>query len=279
MVASLSLPEETVVLTARSVQGATALTQVLARAPACVLTPRPRGETAWACLGSLGGGLVAGDALSYRVDVGSGARLLLSTQASTKIYKGTPQTSASQTLSASVASDALLAVLPDPITCFADARYRQTQTFRVHPNGSLLYLDWLTSGRAARDERWAFTRYESTTRVLRNDRLTFWDATRLTHDDDTRPLAERMGRFDVMGMLLCQGPLVESLGNASIERAKALPLTRRADIAWTASRTAQGATLVRFAATQVSLAQALVQELLEPCAQLLGGSPFERRGF
>jgi UreD urease accessory protein len=57
----------------------------------------------------------------------------LTTQATTKVYKRRSSTesastavhsSCSQTLLCSVASGALLALLPDPVTCFRDANYR-----------------------------------------------------------------------------------------------------------------------------------------------------------
>ncbi|KAH0985108.1 hypothetical protein GBA52_012285 [Prunus armeniaca] len=44
-------------------------------------------------------------------------------------------------------SDALLAVIPDPVTCFSTARYSQKQVFRVVSNSSLVIVDWITSGR------------------------------------------------------------------------------------------------------------------------------------
>src|SRR5262245_48343677 len=88
------------------VAGASALVAGAARAPLQLLVPRPRGPAVWACAGTLGGGLVDGDALALEVAVGDGAALLVSTQASTKVYRG----AASQRLSATVGDGALLAL-------------------------------------------------------------------------------------------------------------------------------------------------------------------------
>ncbi|KAH0986097.1 hypothetical protein GBA52_013274 [Prunus armeniaca] len=43
-------------------------------------------------------------------------------------------------------SDALLAVIPDPVTCFSTARYSQKQVFRVVSNSSLVIVDWIPVG-------------------------------------------------------------------------------------------------------------------------------------
>lgn len=62
---------------------------------------------------------------------------------------------------ATVGKNALLAVIPDPVTCFSTARYSQKQLFRVHADSNLVVVDWITSGRHASGEQWEFDLYMS----------------------------------------------------------------------------------------------------------------------
>ncbi|XP_027185164.1 urease accessory protein D-like [Coffea eugenioides] len=71
-----------------------------------------------------------------------------------------------QLLKARIGSDALLAVIPDPVTCFSTAKYSQTQVFKVFPSSSLLIVDWITSGRYERGEKWDFELYKSTKNIF-----------------------------------------------------------------------------------------------------------------
>jgi len=76
-----------------------------------------------------------------------------------------------QTVDARVAEGALLAVLPDPVTCFAGARYTQRQSFSLAPGGSLVLVDWLTCGRRALGETWALSSYQSSNRLFWGEHL------------------------------------------------------------------------------------------------------------
>jgi urease accessory protein len=99
------------------VDGASAIVACAAASPLQLLSPSPRGRCAWIIPASHGGGLLAGDDVSLEVDVGDGAVALLSTQAGTKVYRS-PGRVATQRLDARVGRDAVLAVLPHPVSCF-----------------------------------------------------------------------------------------------------------------------------------------------------------------
>ena len=66
-------------------------------------------------------------------------------------------------------SDALLAVIPDPVTCFSTARYVQKQVFRISSDSSLVIVDWVTSGRHESGEKWDFDLYKSTNHIFLED--------------------------------------------------------------------------------------------------------------
>ncbi|KAL5986137.1 hypothetical protein ACLOJK_028127 [Asimina triloba] len=108
-------------------------------------------DAVWIYTLSYGGGIVSGDCISCSVAVGEACTAVLTTQASTK---------------ARVGSHALLAILPDPVTCFSTARYTQKQIFRVASDSSLVIVDWLTSGRHECGEKWDFDLYKSTNNIF-----------------------------------------------------------------------------------------------------------------
>lgn len=57
-----------------------------------------------------------------------------------------------------IESEALLCVLPDPLVCFKNASYNQSQIFNLASDANLVLLDWFTSGRYMKGERWAFSK-------------------------------------------------------------------------------------------------------------------------
>ncbi len=96
----------------------------------------PGRPACWIYAATLGGGLVGGDQIRLTAEVEAEARAVITTQASTKVYRSlTPST---QTVSATLDSGAFLAVLPDPVVCFADADFAQTQRYDLHEDASLV---------------------------------------------------------------------------------------------------------------------------------------------
>ena len=66
-------------------------------------------------------------------------------------------------------SDALLVIIPDPVTCFSTARYTQKQVVRMVGGSNLLMVDWVTSGRHESGEKWDFDMYKSTNNIFLED--------------------------------------------------------------------------------------------------------------
>jgi urease accessory protein UreH len=70
----------------------------------------------------------------------------------------------------------LLAVIPDPVTCFSTARYHQKQVFQVSANSNLVVVDWFTSGRYECGEKWDFSFYKSVNHIFLGDHPLFIDS-------------------------------------------------------------------------------------------------------
>lgn len=223
--------------------GATAVVRRLARSPLKLLTPRGKGGCAHVVASTYGGGLLGGDRVSLGVRAGEGTRCALGTQASTKVYRSAGGGTSRQALDADVAAGAVLAVAPDPVTCFAGSRYEQRQTFRLAEDASLLLIDWFTSGRAARGERWAFDRYRSDTRVDVAGRTLARDALLLDAAHGPVDAPHRMGRFDCMASVFLLGPAFAAGAKELLDAAARAPVQRRAPLVAAASPLAGGAVL------------------------------------
>ncbi|MDY7225795.1 urease accessory protein UreD [Hyalangium rubrum] len=242
-----------------------------ANSPLKLLLPRNHGRGAWAYMASFGGGLVDGDSVHLEVDVGARATGLLSTQSATKVYRS-PR-GCRQTLHARVGEEALLVLLPDPVACFANARYDQETSVTLAPGASLVLLDAFTCGRAARGERWAFSRYTARTLIERQGVPLLLDAVRL--DPGEGDLPHRMGRFEALGMLAVFGPQTAALREALL--APPAPLRRRASLVEAASPLGEDGALLRVAATSVEEATLALRERLRSLPALLGDDPLARK--
>ncbi|KAL2256911.1 hypothetical protein VTK26DRAFT_931 [Humicola hyalothermophila] len=183
---------------------------------------------------SYGGGLVGGDNVNLKIDVETGARLSLVTQGHTKIFKSaTPDIVTRQTLNITIASNAAVCLLPDPVQPFADSVYEQFQVFRLARKASLCLLDWVTQGRTARGENWSFVRWVGRNEVWTvtdgppvRERLLARDSVILDGRQTRRELPalrESMHGVGVIGTLVLRGPLMQSLGDFFLSEFAALP--------------------------------------------------------
>ncbi|MCB9524259.1 MAG: urease accessory protein UreD [Myxococcales bacterium] len=195
------------------VAGASAAVVVRGAAPLRLLVPRPRGLAVWGWAASLGGGLVSGDALHLDVAVGADARCYLGTQASTKVYRQGRHAGAHQTVRATVAAGGLLALLPEHLTAFRDARLTQVTDVDVTAGGSAVVLDWYSAGRPAHraDEVWAARHLSTQVRLTVDGALRLHDHTVLAPAPGLPSVAQRMGRVRVVASLAAVGPLTAPL--------------------------------------------------------------------
>lgn len=252
-----------------------------AHSPLKLVLPKNHGDAAWCFVTSFGGGLVDGDALALRAEVGAGAKLLLATQASTKVYRSTGR-GATQRFSVDVGPGGLLVVLSDPLVCFEDAQYTQNWDVALAPDATLVVQDCLSAGRVARGERWAFARYASRWRIERAGAAVLDDAQRLDRADG--PLAARLDPFDALATVMATGPGAGELAARIVAQGTEAP-TRERVCSWVPFAGEEGGdpassgVVGRIATRKLEDAMALVRRLLEPVASpaLLGDSPFARK--
>ncbi|XP_071507352.1 uncharacterized protein [Diadema antillarum] len=238
----------------------------------------------WVYSINFGGGIVSGDNVEIHLDVQDSCCALLTTQASTKVYHSENGMTSQQKLQGHVGAGSLLAVLQDPVTCYALARYRQTQSFDVSENGSLVFMDWLSAGRIARGERWDFTSYSSSNSVTFNGTLIYRDS---IHLEDTPLLSVKktMQAYNVVASCVLVGPAVAGIAQDMLSTYGGMRdygAKQNANVTIGVSpieKTVNGETVhgavIKFASTSVSEVYSKVEELLHPLFPTLGGNPFE----
>ena len=249
------------------------VSRAYATSPLRLLTPANHGHAAWIYTSSFGGGLVNGDRIALDIDVGRGAAAFISSQASTKIYRSPGGTSAD--MHARVAADGLLVVAPDPVVCFSGARYRQTQTFELADRAALVLVDWVSSGRHASGERWAFDEYHGQITVRLDGLLLVHDALALRAADGN--LRARLGRFDVLAVVVLAGTTLAGAASSLVATASAAPLPRRADQLVAATALRDCGCVVRVAGTSVERVGRTIREFLGFLPALLGDDPWIRK--
>jgi urease accessory protein len=249
------------------------VSRALAMSPLRILTPENHGHAAWIYTSTYGGGLVDGDAISLHLHVEENAAAFLSTQASTKVYRAPRGTDVEMRVE--IERSGLLVVVPDPVVCFAGSRYRQTQRLDVSEGAGLVLVDWVSSGRRASGERWEFEEYVSRTIVRHRDRLVLHDATGLRSSDSD--LATRIGRFDVLALLVIVGEAIKSEATAVVASINQQPIVRRSDLLTSAAPLGDSGCVVRVAGRSVEQVGRHLRHLLGFVPALLGDDPWSRK--
>ncbi|CAK8571176.1 unnamed protein product [Lathyrus sativus] len=199
------------------VGGRSSITSCLSRYPLKFITPKKVGpsniDAVWVYVLNYGGGIVSGDRISCKFSVGDSCTMVLTTQGSTKVYKSVESKCSHQILEARVGSNALLAIIPDPVTCFSTARYYQKQVFTVSLDSNLVIVDWITSGRHESGEKWDFDLYRSTNNIFFDDGQPLFLDTMLLEKDSFGRVKEHMLDYQVIAMIVLLGPKMQYIQN------------------------------------------------------------------
>jgi len=257
------------------VDGASAVLSSAATSPLKLLVPTPRGTAVWAYSSTYGGGLLGGDHIALDVGVGADARLLLATQASTKVYPADGADWSRQELTATVADGGLLVQLPDPTTAFAGARFRQRLSIACAPSASAVILDWFTAGRSARGESWDFAAYDSRTELTVDGVPVVIDALRLVADGGPT-IGARCGGHRCLATLVLHGQQCAEAARAAVATVAALPATAIDGVLIAASPLANGA-IIRAAGPGTEDVARALRPHLAFLASLLGDHPWSRK--
>ncbi|TMW55839.1 hypothetical protein Poli38472_008487 [Pythium oligandrum] len=290
------------------VAGRTNLTYAYATYPLKFLHPRRtirQGfDTFVTYLLGYGGGLVGGDVVALECEVTEGASVVLCTQATTKVFKAQgAEGHVQQTFSFEIGRSATLAVLPDPITCFERARYRQRQEIRLAQDATLVFVDWLTSGRKRNflasgslqndrhetHEHWDFDEYDSTADIYVDNQLVLSDRVRLV-DEEVVSMRKRMHGTHVLGLLVLLGDRVKVITDRLLDLSQRKRLHHANEITpqgrlssqsdfkgviASASPLTGNGVIVRFVAEDTESGMNYLKDILEPLKEILGHTPYQ----
>jgi len=266
------IPENYVELS--NVRGKTTVIRSRSTNPMKILTPRRGGESAWIYTSNFGGGLVAGDEIHLKIRAHESTTTFLTTQASTKVYRSQTQLPCRQSLETWVGRGARFVLVPDPITCFAESIYEQAQRFDLESGAELAFVDWFTSGRSARGECWAFSRYQSRNEVYLDGKCILADALVLDPADGPLDCNARMGSYKCAGTIVMVGGQFE--GQFKELRAVTEELAGRSDLTAAASPIPAGV-LLRIAGDSTQRVSLFIRERLSFITEWLQEDPWERK--
>ena len=255
-------------LAVRLVDGVSAVPSCCAFSPLRILLPRPSGLSVWAC--------VAGELTRLDLDLGPGSRCFLGTQSSNKVYRNPARLPCSHVTRAVLAAGSVLVFAPDPVQAFAGSRYSQRQEFHLEAGASLALLDWFSSGRAARGERWHFDRLQCRNDVFLGPRRVLVDSVLLDAEDGELAAAHRGGRWNCFASLVLLGPALEELAATMLAAWSTRSVEPKASLIGAASPV-RGGTLLRLAGTHVEEVGRELRRHLSPLSTVLGDDPWARK--
>ncbi len=125
-----------------------------------------------------GGGYLDGDTYRMKVSLDEGARLTLTTQSATKIYK-TPKTGAYQETEIYLGKDSYLEYLADPLIAYKDARYLQKTSVRMEKGATFLYSDIVTPGWSPEGGHFSYDHLRLKNEIYLEDELVAFDHIKL----------------------------------------------------------------------------------------------------
>jgi urease accessory protein len=134
------------------------------------------------------GGVFAGDRLATNLAAGEGARVHLTTQSATKLYR-MDGGEAIQELRFELDNGAYVEHVPDPLIPQGRARFRQRLLVELAPGAAFVATEAVAPGRRARGERFAYDLVELRTEARRSGRALCVDVVRLDprRSDPLRP--------------------------------------------------------------------------------------------
>ncbi|KXP10840.1 urease accessory protein UreD [Tsukamurella pseudospumae] len=117
-----------------------------------------------------GGGCLRGDTYAIDIDLEAGARVVVTTQSATKVYR-TPDGAAAQHMRIRLGPDSVLEYVPDALILYREATYRQTCTVELDESASLVLAEIVTPGWSPDGARFRYGELRMRTEIHRGGRL------------------------------------------------------------------------------------------------------------
>jgi urease accessory protein len=152
------------------------------------------------------GGVFGGERLEMSITAGDGARVHVTTQSATKLYRADGGRPAHQALRFALGAGAYVEHIPDPLIPHAGAAYVQSTAVELGEDAIFVAAETIAPGRRARGERFLYDRLELSVRASRGQRELCADSLRL---EPGRARVDRrgvLGRTDYLVSLIAVAP-------------------------------------------------------------------------
>jgi urease accessory protein len=191
---------------------------------------------ALAHLHNVSGGLLGGDRLALKVNVGRRAQVQLTTTGATRIYRPRCEAPpATQSNEFKLNEGALLEYVPDAIIPYAGARFSQTTTIHMAQGAGLFWWEILAPGREAHGEAFAYECVEMKTNVVALGRPIASERVRIEPRKHSTQSFGRLGPYRTWATFCIArvGPSAAAWLALEHElREQSLPLTKHGETLW-----------------------------------------------
>lgn len=123
---------------------------------------------------NVGGGYLDGDRYKMNFNIDSNAKVILTSQGATKIYK-TLKDHVEQYQTFNIKDNGYAEYVGDPIIAFENAKFYQHNTFNLSQNAALFYTDILTPGYSKEDKTFSYMYMHLLNEVYVDDTLVVFD--------------------------------------------------------------------------------------------------------
>lgn len=123
----------------------------------------------------LGGGYVEGEKYKNVITLKKGARGIITTQASTKVYKCPNNIKTEQDTIINLEQDSILEYITDTVILYKDSMYRQVNNIYMNESSTLIYTDGITSGWSPQGEVFQYSSVQLKTEVYVDNKIILLD--------------------------------------------------------------------------------------------------------
>ncbi|WP_066388461.1 urease accessory protein UreD [Neobacillus mesonae] len=168
-----------------------------------VMRPVYHDDSGQACYYILnpGGGYLDGDRYQMKISLEKQAKLTLTTQSATKIYK-TPQSHAYQEAEFHLKEGSYLEYIPDPLIGYQNARYKQKNVIYMEKGCSLLYSDIITPGWSPEGEKFSYDLLQLINEIYMDEELVVYDHIKLNPGSQNMEGLGLMEGFSHLGSMM-----------------------------------------------------------------------------
>ncbi|MBM6860926.1 urease accessory protein UreD, partial [Clostridium saudiense] len=119
----------------------------------------------------LGGGYIEGERYKNIFRVKDNARAIITTQASTKVYKCEHGERVDQETIIELGKNSVLEYIADTVILYKDAIYKQINNIYLDDSSTLIYSDGITAGWSPEGERFTYNKVQLKSNVYINNKI------------------------------------------------------------------------------------------------------------